>query len=103
MSHLTHANFQQRLHTSFHLQLEGDAPVDLVLTEVSDLKTTPRQEIFSIYFRGPAEFVLPQSIYRLAHATLESCELFLVPISRDSAGVMYEAVFNRLLPSSASK
>ena len=100
---LTHADFQQRLHSRFRLEREGGDPVDLELADVSELRTTRRQEMFSIFFRGPAEFVLPQSIYRLEHETLERCELFLVPIGRDSNGVTYEAVFNRVLPSSAEK
>jgi hypothetical protein len=100
---LTHAVLREQLNSKFRLQREGFEPVDLELTEVSDLRTARRQEIFSIYFRGPAAFVLPQSIYHLEHNKLDRCDLFLVPIGRDGEGVTYEAVFNRVLPSSTSK
>jgi hypothetical protein len=100
---LTHADFQQRLHSKFRLMRDETSPIELELSEVSALKTARRQEMFSVYFRGPAEFVLPQCIYRLEHETLAGCELFLVPIGRDGDGVTYEAVFNRLLPSSTTQ
>jgi hypothetical protein len=37
--------------------------------------------------------LLPQRIYRLEHAELDTLELFLVPIAQDASGTRYEAVF----------
>jgi hypothetical protein len=48
---------------------------------------------FTLVFRGPVEPVLPQSIYRFEHPSLEPMEIFIVPIARDQAGTSYEAVF----------
>jgi hypothetical protein len=48
---------------------------------------------FSLLFRGPADPLLPQSIYRLEHESLDPMEIFLVPVERDEAGASYEAVF----------
>jgi hypothetical protein len=48
---------------------------------------------FSLLFRGPADPVLPQRIYRLEHESLGPLEIFIVPIARDDAGSTYEAVF----------
>jgi hypothetical protein len=48
---------------------------------------------FSILFRGPADPVLPQRIYRLEHGALGPIDIFMVPVGRDDAGATYEAVF----------
>jgi hypothetical protein len=48
---------------------------------------------FSLMFRGPADPVLPQRIYRLDHDALGPLEIFLVPVGRDEAGTGYQAVF----------
>jgi hypothetical protein len=48
---------------------------------------------FTLVFRGPAEPLLAQRIYRFEHASLEPMEIFIVPIARDQAGTSYEAVF----------
>jgi hypothetical protein len=48
---------------------------------------------FSLLFRGPAEPVLPQQIYRLEHESIGPLEIFIVPVSHDQSGTIYEAVF----------
>jgi hypothetical protein len=48
---------------------------------------------FSLLFLGPADPVLPQRIYRLAHDTVGEIEIFIVPVGRDESGTTYEAVF----------
>jgi hypothetical protein len=48
---------------------------------------------FSILFRGPAEPMLPQRIYRLQHEAIGTLEIFIVPVARDADGVRYEAIF----------
>lgn len=53
----------------------------------------PHRRPFSLVFLGPPQTILPQRIYRIAHATLGEFDLFLVPIGRDASGVQYEAVF----------
>jgi hypothetical protein len=37
--------------------------------------------------------LLPQRIYRLEHAELDTLELYLVPIAQDASGTRYEPVF----------
>ena len=44
-------------------------------------------------FRGPLAPVMPQRIYPLAHETLGSLELFIVPIGPRDGGMVYEAIF----------
>ena len=53
-------------------------------------------ERFSLYFVGPGDFYLPQSIYRMEHDALGTLEIFIVPVGKEEAGYRYEAVFNRL-------
>jgi hypothetical protein len=74
-------------------------PFDLELVQVSDLKTTPEQQNFSILFLGPAEHFMPQSIHRLAHDRLGELDLFLVPIGQQGETILYQAVFNHLTRS----
>jgi hypothetical protein len=48
---------------------------------------------FTLTFRGPAEPVLPQSIYHLEHESVGAMDIFIVPVARDEAWTTYEAVF----------
>lgn len=48
---------------------------------------------FSLLFTGPPEPVLPQRIYRLAHAQLPPLDVFLVPLAASATQVHYQAVF----------
>jgi hypothetical protein len=54
----------------------------------------PGYESFSLLFQGPAEPFLPQAIYPLEHAQLGAFALFLVPVGKNAAGFLYEAVLN---------
>ncbi len=86
---------------TFHV-LEGSVvPIELKLRtatalgrEVENTAAFPSQRIpFSLVFHGPGGPHLPQKIYRLAHTTLGTFELFLVPIGPDTQGMRYEAIF----------
>src|SRR5438132_12890324 len=92
-----HARFLENLNSKFRLAFEGGEGFDLELIGISDLKTGPQQESFSIFFCCPDERILPQRIYPLEHEVMGKLELFLVPIKKDEQGVHYEAVFNRIL------
>ncbi|MDP2275656.1 MAG: hypothetical protein Q8N23_03395 [Archangium sp.] len=48
---------------------------------------------FSLHFVGPRLPALPQRLHALNHPALGELLLFLVPISEDSTGRTYEAVF----------
>ena len=59
-------------------------------SEAARLARTP----FSLYFAGPPEPYLQQSIYPLRHeAFSEPLEIFMVPVERTKDGFTYEAVF----------
>ena len=93
---LTHASFGAHLGTTFRIQTAG-APFQMALSEIKlhEPHPGPRGQPFSVYFRGPAQPVLPQAIYPLEHEVMGTLEIFIVPIGPDKDGAMrYEAVFN---------
>ena len=93
---LTQKAFADQINTKFTLVVEGFDPIELKLSRVSDLTVSNGAEGFSIVFKGPGEFVLRQSTYRLEHDAMGTFAILLVPIGKDEQGVDYEAVFNRL-------
>ena len=93
---LKHENFAAQLNTKFRVQDNDGNAVDLVLSDVSELKTSPKQEQFSIVFRGPLEVFLGQGGRQFEHDQMGHFGLFIVPIGKDDNGFSYEAVFNRL-------
>jgi len=92
---LTFQAFTQELNTKFHIPLDESQRVELELAEISELKESPRNEEFSIVFRGPEEAFLGQGMRYFEHDQLGKFELFIVPIRHDDKGYYYEAVFNR--------
>lgn len=96
------SSFEERLDEAFRIHPEGDDPFEVKLIEVSPLGqgsgAEPNAEGaragFSIVFRGPTDRPLEQRIYPMAHDSLGSFDIFLVPIGPDREGLRYEAVFN---------
>jgi hypothetical protein len=93
----THTLFANNLNTPFVLEHTQWGNVRVELIDVSDLRETPRQSMFSLIFRGPSEQPLQQGLYPMTHATMGTESLFLVPIAREADGFRYEAVFNNLV------
>jgi hypothetical protein len=93
---LTHENFAPQLNTKFRVKVDETNAVDLVLSEISELQTSSRQEQFAIVFRGPLEMFLGQGMREFEHDEMGHFPLFLVPIKQDDNGFYYESVFNRL-------
>ena len=93
---LTHETFGQNVNTKFQVQTGEDTGVELELTEVSELKLHPRQEEFSIWFRGPLDTFLGQGVRNFKHDQMGEFELFIVPIRQNADGFYYQAIFNRV-------
>jgi hypothetical protein len=91
--------FSESLNSTFLIDGVGNDLVTLELVELRNGYSDPGTESFSLLFRGPGTFVMPQQIYKLRHDRFGELDLFLVPVSRDANGVYYEVVFNRLLKS----
>lgn len=99
MEDMTLEKFSPHLNSKFPLKLEpeGAGVVELELVEVLDLGSTPKQEQFSLVFRGPLSPRLMQAIYSLEHSEMGTLEIFIVPFKRGQDGMYYEAIFNRPL------
>lgn len=96
MELLTREAFAEHTGSAFQIYFEDDEPTEAELVEVTELKTRPRQETFSLFFRTANGSVNPQPIYKITHPQIGAFELFLVPASQSDKGVDYEAVINRL-------
>jgi hypothetical protein len=88
--------FSTHLNTTFRIRLTESECLDLELIEIDSARERPRQEQFSIVFRGAKEKAVAQGTYPMDHERLGSFDLFLVPVSWDDQFVYYQAVFNRL-------
>ncbi|MNS30005.1 hypothetical protein D3C72_620240 [compost metagenome] len=97
MQFLQTEHFGGRANETFDLSL-GETTQTLTLIEVRPLpiQNFPGmvRQPFSLLFRSPSQIALPQRIYRLNNATIGALDVFLTPVERDAAGVIYEAVFN---------
>ena len=92
-----YALFKENQNTTFAVQHSGWGDVTVELINVSDLRETPRQHMFSLVFRGSLDQPLEQGLYPMTHETMGIESLFLVPIAREADGFRYEAVFNNLV------
>jgi hypothetical protein len=96
-----HKTFVELLNTVFNIHLDEGETVDTELVEVSEPQLSPAQETFSVVFRGPNDVPLGQGIRRFQHGRIGDFDLFITPVRQDKQGFYYEAVFNRLLESTA--
>ncbi|MBV8202000.1 MAG: hypothetical protein JOZ15_15380 [Acidobacteria bacterium] len=89
-------DFTPHAGSRYRLRVGGAAlPIELELVEVSTGGQAPRsnRHAFSLVFRGPRGPWLRQGLFRLEHDAMGTLELFLVPITPDPQGPLYEAVF----------
>ena len=93
---LTHEAFSQNANSKFQVQGDDNTPVEVELINVSELKLYPRQEEFTLTFRGPLNMYLAQGVRPFTHDRMGDFELFIVPIKQDADGFYYEAIFNRI-------
>ena len=96
---LTKEAFQENLNTEFRIKVEPSAIVPIELVGLLEGVSTSRQEQFSLTFRGPLETPFGQGARDVEHDKMGTFVLFLVPIARNPDGMVYEAVFNRLINS----
>ena len=93
---LTHEVFTQHANTKFQVPIDENTAVELELVGISELKLHPRQEEFSLEFRGPLNMFLGQGVRNFEHEQMGKFELFIAPVEQDAHGFYYEAVFNRI-------
>ncbi len=97
IENLSRDDFAGQLDTVFTVFFEGDTGVEVRLVEVTELKRSTRTESFSLLFRAPVRTPVVQQMARMEHSELGTLELGLVPIGSGDDGVVYEALFNRLI------
>jgi len=95
LASMNHATFAPHLNSKFQVSSDQGPPVELEMVETFELTDAPRQERFSLIFRGGLDQSLAQGTYKFSHAALGDLELFIVPIRQDADGRYYEAAFNR--------
>lgn len=81
----------------FRVVLDEEQLIELELIEATALpahRGAPRQDPFSLVFRGPATVQLGQAMHTLEHERIGQQPVFLVPIGADEEGTFYEAIFN---------
>lgn len=95
LENFTVGTFSGFVGDAFRVYPDTGEPLDLELVSATALgETSGRGRPFSTVFCGPGDVYLPQRIYRMEHAEMESFEIFLVPIGPDEKGLRYEAIFN---------
>jgi hypothetical protein len=100
LDRLTVDSFTPAVGGTFVLSADGLEPLEIELVEarpqVADapaVDASGTRAPFSLTFRGPVEPALPQRIYRVEHDAVGMLEIFVVPVGRDAAGTLYQAVF----------
>ena len=98
LDQLTYEQMKEHIGETFRVTA-GDQTLDFVLlralkvmeSEAARLKRTP----FSLHFQGPPDPYVPQQVLSVRHPQFgeEELAIFFVPISREPAGYIYEAVF----------
>ena len=94
----TQAEFAANLNTTFLIRADAAKPIELKLIDVkahqSEVHPRPDMERFSVFFVGPEDHFLPQSLYSLSHEKMGDFNVFLVPIGKEPDGYRYEAIYN---------
>ena len=85
--------FRSLVREEFSLLLDNRA-ASLFLLRVEDDVTRPGGEQFTVVFQGPRELVLRDGVYRLAHVTAGTTDVFLQPAGHDDRYNYYKASFN---------
>jgi hypothetical protein len=72
----------------------ADSTLPIVLEQAQALPRSMREAgAFRLEWRGPADPVLAQAIYRFRRGE-RTFDMFMVPVGRDETGTLYEAIFN---------
>ena len=85
--------FRSLVREEFSLLLDNRA-ASLFLLRVEDDVTRSGDEQFTVVFQGPRELVLRDGVYRIAHVTAGTTEVFLQPAGHDDRYNFYKALFN---------
>lgn len=95
MDLLTVQHFAGCVNESFSVAV-GGMDVEFTLVEARPLpeRRGAMRAPFVLLFRNTAAFLFPQQTYAMRHPRLGEVGIFVVPVAREPAGFLYEAVFN---------
>lgn len=95
---LQSTDFLPYLNQKFWIRLDGIAPIDLELVEVTQAGAARSPEFrtpFSLIFLGPvSQQYLLQATYRMEHAQMGTLDLFIVPLGPQQGRMRYQAIFS---------
>jgi hypothetical protein len=100
---LSPASFKAALNTRFRVAGPAGSGTarSMTLAEYEQGRPSPEVEHFAVRFLGLGEPPFPQGTYHFSHDRIGAFELFIVPVGRQADGIVYEAVFNRLVGNDA--
>ncbi len=87
--------FREQLHSQFTVNHAPTGTITLELVDVVENDLSPKMELFSVQFRGPAAPRIAQHIHTLEHDKLGRFDIFLTAIAGDAQSITYESVFHR--------
>ncbi|KRG64281.1 MULTISPECIES: hypothetical protein [Stenotrophomonas] len=98
MELLTLDNFAHHIDETFSAII-NDGEIPFVLVEAralnpSQLRPGAARAPFSLLFRNGSAFLFPQQTYLMRHSEIGEVGILLVPVAREQAGFLYQAIFN---------
>lgn len=97
MQRVEYTHFSPFVNSTFTAQ-RADMQVELhllqVATKTSKRNNNFRENPFTLVFRCPLKFILPQGLYRMATTRFEPMEIFITAVGADTEGVIYHALFD---------
>lgn len=87
--------FREQLHSQFTVHHDPTGTITLELVDVVENDLSPKMELFSLQFRGPAAPRIAQHIHTLEHEKLGRFDIFLTAVAGDAQSITYESVFHR--------
>ena len=90
-------DFSKYLNTKFKVFRTDDEVFEAELVGVYDLRNDHVLQTFSVEFLFPKEFGAEQKIYKIEHPEHGTMEIFIVPVGQSESGILFEAIFNRMV------
>jgi len=88
--------FEPLMSSAFSVVHDSDINVSFTLDKIVR-KNEKDIQSFSLEFLGPLNPVFGQGTFKLLHEDAGEFNIFLVPVEKCDDGIIYEAVFNRMV------
>lgn len=94
---LTRDDYAACLNTDFVVEFSPEFKVTMKLTEVTEVRERSGQQAFSLIFHAPETTPIEQRQFNVENEKLGNISLFMVPIGKDKEGMIFQALFNKLV------